>query len=554
MKLRKKIPDSQLIDATGVSAHPWLLMAGLCLVGAAKAIEPPFEVFYPPTASPFGAGWSLARFLASSWAIFVVLFMLGGGILGDLYGRRRVLLWGISLMLVSNIALLLSPNTLWHVLWRILAFISAGVVVPLTLAPLYIFFEGRHRATAFSIYLTVVALVGLLSIYHGRLFTQLKDWRGAYLIPTVITIAAIIIIRRSLPESRTVKPRTSQAIFYAGWTILVLGILYAVFELFLVRRWLISILIIDGFVISAGIGLIIWWKQRTKRSSLRKRSSHIRHIIVLILCGIVVQIALLGFYSLTYSYYRVAGNLDFAHTFLSMSPMFLGMLAAVLLIARFWAYQQVRQVVAIGFIVVAFAIAAMAVVVRLPYWVQFFTLALFGIGIIGTKTIWTNAFFQILIDRYIGLNAGVNSATLLVGGALGGVLTTELLARFGRFAFVRQAASLTPSEGVLKSLYDNLSAAISSGEAAGSDNLATTISSGMYALYQDAYTTGYALTILVIALFCLLAAFLIFWGVRATLMYEPEDLPLVGKIGDGGAIPEEITPTDAKPAIQPSSG
>lgn len=132
-------------------------VAGLCLVGMSKAIKPPFEVFYSPTAAPFGAGWSLARFFSSSWAVLVVLFMLGGGILGDIYGQRRVLLWGLGVMLITNIALLLVPNTLWYVLWRILEFVSAAVILPLTLAPLYIFFEGRQRAIAFSIYLSIVS-------------------------------------------------------------------------------------------------------------------------------------------------------------------------------------------------------------------------------------------------------------------------------------------------------------------------------------------------------------------------------------------------------------
>ena len=145
MKLRKRTPTSQLVDDTGTLVNPGWLLAGLCLAGAAKAIEPPLEVFYPPNAIPFGPGWSLAHFLSSSHAVILVLFMLAGGTLGDLYGRRKVLLWGILTMLVANLLLLLSLNTLWHVIWRTLAIFSAGVVLPLTLAPIYVFFEGRQR-------------------------------------------------------------------------------------------------------------------------------------------------------------------------------------------------------------------------------------------------------------------------------------------------------------------------------------------------------------------------------------------------------------------------
>jgi len=526
MYIRQKIPTSQLIDDRGVLVHPGWMLAGLCLAGAAKAIGPPFEAFYPPGAAPFGAGWSLARFLSSSWAVLLVLFMLGGGILGDLKGRRRVLLWSLAVLLVTDIALLFSPNTLWHGLWRIPANLSAGVVTPLTLAPLYIFFTGRQRAVAFAIYLTIVAISEFLSIYQGRLFADLMDWRGAYLIPTVTTIVAIVIVRRSLPESRTAEPRTLQAIFYAGWTILVLGIIYALFELVLGRDWLVVVLLINGIMLATGFGLIVWWWRKENRDSLHEKISQIRQVIVLIISGVILQIAFFGFYSLTYSYYRVAQNLDFLQTLLSMSPMFLGILATTFLIVRLWAHQRVQQMITIGFLVVALAMTGMAIVARLPYWTQILPLAIFGISIIATKTIWTNAFFQLLIDRYIGLNAGMNSATLLVGGALGGVLTTELLAWFGQSAFVRKSTSLTMSEGALRSLYDNMTAAISTGEEFGIKNLALMVSSGFYAQYLDAYTTGYVLTILVLVLLCLLTALVIFLGIRRTLMYKPQDSPL----------------------------
>ena len=115
----------------------------------------------------------------------------------------------------------------------------------------------------------------------------------------------------------------------------------------------------------------------------------------------MVQIVLIGFYSLTYRYYRVAHNLSMFQALLYLGPMLLGMLLAVVLIARLWAYQQIRQVIAIGFIFVAIAIAVMAAFARLPYWVQIFPLAMFGIGIIATKTIWTNAFFQITCPIWI---------------------------------------------------------------------------------------------------------------------------------------------------------
>lgn len=526
MKLRKRTPTSQLVDDTGMLVNPGWLLAGLCLAGAAKAIEPPFEVFYPPNAIPFGAGWSLAHFLSSSQAVILVLFMLAGGTLGDLYGRRKVLLWGILTMLAANLLLLLSLNTLWHVIWRTLAIFSAGVVLPLTLAPIYVFFEGRQRNTAFAIYITLIALAGFLATYQGRFFTQLLDWRGAYLLPGLLSIVAYIFIRRSLPESRTANPNLMDTVIHSGWTVLVLAIVYTILQLGIRSEWLIFMLVTAGIAMVAGLALIIWWKRKTHGSLTRTATIQTRHVTILIVCGVILQIALFGVNFLSYSYYRIVQNLNFSQTILSLSPMFLGMLSSVFLIARFWSAHEVRRVVAAGFLLVFISTSVMAVLARAPYWMQILPLVIFGISIIAAKTVWTNAFFQTLIDKYIGLNAGINSATLLVGSAFAGFLTNALLTVFGEAAFEDQAASLSLSEGALESMYHYINTLIEAGEQAGLQDLATLVSQNLYAFYQQAFITGYTLTLVVIALLCLSMTLLIFLGIRAQLKFQPQDEPL----------------------------
>lgn len=525
MRFRRKTPASQLVDETGVLPSPGWLLAGLCLASMAKAIEPPFEVFYPPTAAPFGAGWSLAHFLTSSQAVFLVLFMLAGGTLGDLYGRKKVLLWGIFIMLLANVLLLFSPSTLWHVIWRIVALVSAGVVLPLTLAPIYVFFEGRQRMIAFSIYLTVTALAGVLAVYLGKLFSGLLGWSGTYLLPGLISMAAMVIVYRSLPESRSSEPRFMDAVIHSGWTVLILAIVYTLFEISLDPEWMIVVLVVAGISILAGLVLITWWKHKEHGFIMRSAAIHTRHVTALIISGVIVQIALAGVYSLSYEYFRVGQNLSFSQTMLSLSPMFLGMLVTFLLIAHYWAYREVRQVVALGFLLVTAGIIGLFITARLPFWLQIIPLALFGFSIVGTKTVWTNALFQTLIDKFVGLNAGINSATVLVGGALGGYLTTQLVAQFGQSAFARQA-TLNLSEGARKIVFDNITAAIAAGEQAGLDDLAQVASEELYGYYQYAYVSGYMQTLLVIASLCMLVVVLIFLGIRRELKFRPEDTPL----------------------------
>lgn len=96
------------------SVNPTGLLVACCTAGAAKALEPPVWIFYPPGAERFDAGWADPRVLASVSAILMVIFVLAGGLLGDIYGRRRLLLMGLAGSAVAHTSLLFAPSIGWH--------------------------------------------------------------------------------------------------------------------------------------------------------------------------------------------------------------------------------------------------------------------------------------------------------------------------------------------------------------------------------------------------------------------------------------------------------
>lgn len=87
-------------------------------------------------------------------------------------------------------------------------------------------------------------------------------------------------------------------------------------------------------------------------------------------------------------------------------------------------------------------------------------------------------------------------------------------------------------------MYVDITSAVTTGEEVGLENLASAVGKSLYAWYQDAYIIGCSLTLLVIALMCLLVTLLIFLGIRARLKFHPEDEPLDDdEIGDMGGDP-----------------
>ena len=151
------LPDqsTSLPDAPGSYVepdHPRWLLAACCIAGASVFIVPPLWTFYPPDAAPFGAGWTTVRFLTSIWGIVTVLMLIVGGLLGDYFGRRRFLLIGLALSVVAHGLLLFVDTNMSHIVLRIAAQLSGALILPLALAPLYIFYRGKARVRAFAWY------------------------------------------------------------------------------------------------------------------------------------------------------------------------------------------------------------------------------------------------------------------------------------------------------------------------------------------------------------------------------------------------------------------
>ncbi|MCB0069615.1 MAG: MFS transporter, partial [Caldilineaceae bacterium] len=375
--------------------RPGWLIAGCCAAAAAKYIEPPFWIFYPPHAEPFGAGWNQARLLSSLSAVILIIFLIAGGGLGDFFGRRRLLLIGLAGAVAANGLLLVTTSAPWHITLRALALISDALVLPLTLAPLNIFFRGKQRGIAFAWYILATTFASLLAGQQGQFFLNLLSWRWAYLVPMTMAAVAFVLIYRNLPENYVREPHHPDALVHAGWTLLVLAALYGVLQAGIVRDWLIPVFTVVIIAGAIGLGLVFWWEMRMPGNLLRNRSIRTRDMTMLIVLGALIQLVLMGFYLPTFRYFDVVKGYGLPTRVLALLPLLVGMLLAMRTMGRIWHAQRVRRVLTIGLLLTALSVLLMAIrPLTAPYLVQDIPLALFGFSILATKTIWTNIFFR----------------------------------------------------------------------------------------------------------------------------------------------------------------
>ena len=168
----------------------------------------------------------MAARTASSGVNVLVLtaFLLFGGLLGDLFGRRRILLVGTTIAVVANLLCTLGSGPAWFVVFRGLEGFGSALAFPMTLAIIQGSFNGRGRVIALLLYTLTAALAAITSL-SALALTTLFDWRASLIMPIVAGTMGLVLAWRYTPESRSgTRTDLHHGIVITGWSLILLAV------------------------------------------------------------------------------------------------------------------------------------------------------------------------------------------------------------------------------------------------------------------------------------------------------------------------------------------
>jgi EmrB/QacA subfamily drug resistance transporter len=144
------------------------------------------------------AGWILNGYALTFGGLVLLL-----GRAGDLYGRRRLFVAGLSLFGAAS----LLGGFAWEpwilVFARFIQGVGAAALVPASLSLLTaIFAEGRERNHAIGIYGAMAALGFVVGMVGGGVITEFLGWRWVLFVNVPVALAALVPAPAALPESR----------------------------------------------------------------------------------------------------------------------------------------------------------------------------------------------------------------------------------------------------------------------------------------------------------------------------------------------------------------
>ena len=157
-------------------------------------------------------------------------FLLLAGRLGDLIGRKRVFLFGVTLFTLASLLCGAADSSTMLIAARFIQGIGAAMQASVILAIIVIEFpEPADRARAMSAYVFTAVAGGSLGLLAGGVLTQLLSWHWIFFVNLPIGIIAVLAGRALIPNDSGLGIR--QGVDWLGSLLVTLAIGIAVYAI-----------------------------------------------------------------------------------------------------------------------------------------------------------------------------------------------------------------------------------------------------------------------------------------------------------------------------------
>lgn len=214
----------------------WRALAVTLVVGFMSLLDVTIvNVAIPSIQSGLDASPQSVQWVVSGYALTFGLVLVAGGRLGDLLGRRRMFLIGLTGFTLTSAAAGAAPTQELLVLARLLQGAAAGMLTPQNTGLIQELFRGDERARAFGWFGTTVGVSAATGPVVGGLLIALfgpeHGWRAVFLVNVPIGIGAMVLAARLIPRTRPKRGALRREIDPVGVVLLGSAVLCVLFPL-----------------------------------------------------------------------------------------------------------------------------------------------------------------------------------------------------------------------------------------------------------------------------------------------------------------------------------
>ncbi|MEV7197063.1 MFS transporter [Streptomyces sp. NPDC093510] len=401
------------------------LVASMLVLGFDMTI---LNVALPTMAEQLGASTGEQQWMADAYVVVFAALMLPAGLLGDRFGRRRMLMTGLGIFLAGSLIGTLVDDVSLVVVARAVMGLGAALVMPLAMAVLPALFGPGERTKAVGIVSAAAALGAPLGPIVGGWLLDHFWWGSIFLINVPMVAIGLTACLFLLPEtSDPAAPKVdvvSTALTAAGLGALIYGVIEAPG-----RGWgdplVVAMLAGAALLIAA----LVLRERRMARPMLDMSLLRDRAFFLNTMAATLVMFVLSGLMFVLPQYLQAVLGNDAFGTGVRMLPMMGGLLVAAKgaepVVRRFGA----RAVISGGLVALAFAaILGSRTDVDSGYGFTALWLSVAGLGFgFAIVPSMDSALGALPVER-AGSGSGLLMTVRQVGSALGIALLGSLLA------------------------------------------------------------------------------------------------------------------------------
>jgi len=176
-----------------------------------------------------------AEWINSVYALVFASLLITVGRIGDIFGRRRLLIIGILVFGVASVlaAISYSGNTL--IAARLLQGVGGAMILPATLSTINALFTGRERGIAFAIWGSTIGGMAAVGPVVGGWLTTSYSWRWAFLINIPVVLIVLVGALFWVPETK--DEHVERSVDFLGVVLSIAGLGAVVFALIEGQRY-----------------------------------------------------------------------------------------------------------------------------------------------------------------------------------------------------------------------------------------------------------------------------------------------------------------------------
>src|SRR5690242_10083498 len=253
---------NSLVSNEAADPRRWWTLVVLCLsllvIGLDNTI---LNVALPTMQRDLDASSSQLQWIVDVYMLVFAGVLLTAGSLGDRFGRKRALTFGLAVFALGSLGSALASSPELLIAMRALMGVGGAFIMPSTLSILTATFPAEERGKAIGIWAGVSGLGIAIGPVAGGWLIEHADWAWIFLVNVPIVLAALVAGRWLVPESLDESaPRLDLRGFllsFAALTTLIWGLIEAP-----ARGWTDG-LVLAAFAVALLVGVaFLRWERR----------------------------------------------------------------------------------------------------------------------------------------------------------------------------------------------------------------------------------------------------------------------------------------------------